>query len=108
MVSVPLKASCSNMCARPVLPIGSWAEPMSTLVKNEKTGAESGRWQTTAVRPFGSFLTRTRFSNDAKSWAEQIPAMNKTRAGNLRMRDKGPPKEPERNQSTRDVKHDLK
>ena len=37
-VSVPLKAMCSNMWARPVIPGTSWAAPTSTWVKNEKTG----------------------------------------------------------------------
>ena len=38
MFGVPLKAMCSNMCARPVIPATSCAEPASTWVKNEKTG----------------------------------------------------------------------
>src|SRR5271157_5613131 len=67
MVSVPLKAMCSNMCARPVLPMGSCTEPASTWVKKEKTGA-SGRSQMMMVRPFASFLTVVRFSKEARSW----------------------------------------
>src|SRR5579864_8333385 len=57
---------CSNIWARPVLPMGSCAEPASTRVKKENTGA-SGRSQTSRVKPFGSFLTVMRFSNDATS-----------------------------------------
>ena len=48
--------------------MGSCAEPASTSVKKEKTGA-SGRSQIKRVRPLGSFLTVTRFSNEATSWA---------------------------------------
>src|SRR5580700_6586380 len=69
MVSVPLNAMCSNMCARPVLPIGSCTEPASTWVKNENTGA-SGRSQMMMVRPFASFLTVVRFSKEARSCAK--------------------------------------
>src|ERR1700691_4988557 len=58
---------CSNMCARPVLPMGSCTEPASTWVKNENTGA-SGRSQIMMVSPFGSFFTVVRFSNEARSW----------------------------------------
>src|ERR1017187_355949 len=58
---------CSNMCARPVLPMGSCTEPASTCVKNENTGA-SGRSQMMMVRPLASFLTVVRFSNEARSW----------------------------------------
>src|SRR5436309_1764426 len=53
--------------------MGSWVEPASTRVKNEKTGA-SGRSQMITVRPLGSFLTVTRFSNEATSWAAVKPA----------------------------------
>src|ERR1700686_2018530 len=67
MVSVPLKAMCSNMCAKPVLPMGSCTEPASTCVKNEKTGA-SGRSQMMTVSPLGSFFTVVRFSNEARFW----------------------------------------
>src|SRR6202521_6400469 len=67
MVSVPLNAMCSNMCARPVLPMGSCTEPASTCVKNENTGA-SGRSQIMMVRPLASFFTVVRFSNEARSW----------------------------------------
>src|SRR6202158_1036179 len=66
MVSVPLNAMCSNMCARPVLPMGSCTEPASTCVKNENTGA-SGRSQMMMVRPLASFFTVVRFSNEARS-----------------------------------------
>src|SRR5450755_1592025 len=58
---------CSNMCARPVLPMGSCTEPASTCVKNENTGA-SGRSQMMMVRPLESFLTVVRFSKEARSW----------------------------------------
>src|SRR5260221_3569641 len=58
---------CSNMCARPVLPIGSCTEPASTCVKNENTGA-SGRSQIMIVSQLSSFFTVVRFSNEARSW----------------------------------------
>src|SRR5450631_4626952 len=57
---------CSNMCARPVLPMGSCTDPASTCVKNEKTGA-SGRSQMMTVSPLASFFTVVRFSNKATS-----------------------------------------
>src|SRR5947209_20528382 len=78
---------CSNMCARPVLPIGSCTDPTSTLVKNEKTGALSGRRQTRAVSPFGSIFTVTRCSKEARSWAEQNVAKTRTRVASLIARD---------------------
>src|SRR4051794_34414159 len=59
---------CSNMWASPVSPIGSCTEPASTRVKKENTGA-SGRSQINTVRPFSNFLTVTRFSKEAMSWA---------------------------------------
>src|SRR4051812_32472311 len=93
MVWVPLNAMCSNMCARPVLPIGSCTEPASTLVKNENTGAVSGRWQMTAVSPFASFLTVTRFSKEARSWAKQNEESSNARVASLRARDIEPPRE---------------
>src|SRR5208337_2850029 len=62
---------CSNMCARPVLPMGSCTEPASTCVKNENTGA-SGRSQMMMVRPLASFFTVVRFSKEAKSWPRAI------------------------------------
>src|SRR4029077_11436423 len=71
MVSVPLNAMCSNMCARPVLPMGSCTEPASTCVKNEKTGA-SARSQMMMVSPLASFFTVVRFSNEARSWLRAI------------------------------------
>ena len=46
--------------------MGSCAEPASTWVKNEKTGA-SGRSQMTTVSPLASFLTVMRFSKEATS-----------------------------------------
>src|SRR5689334_8538065 len=60
---------CSNMCAMPVSPSGSCADPTSTLVKNENTGA-SVRSQSTTVRPLSSFLTVIRFSKEARPWAK--------------------------------------
>src|SRR5579864_4854296 len=48
--------------------MGSCAEPASTSVKKENTGA-SGRSQIMRVRPFGNFLTVMRFSNDSTSCA---------------------------------------
>src|SRR5271167_2258209 len=59
---------CSNMCANPVLLMGSCTEPASTWVKNENTGA-SGRSQTMKVSPLSSFLTVVRFSKEARSCA---------------------------------------
>src|ERR1700690_4598656 len=61
---------CSNMCARPVLPIGSCTDPASTCVKKENTGA-SGRSQMITVKPFASFLTVVRFSKEARSWPKE-------------------------------------
>src|SRR5258708_38993164 len=58
---------CSNMCARPVLPIGSCTDPASTCVKNENTGA-SGRSQIMMVSSLASFFTVVRFSKEARSW----------------------------------------
>src|SRR6185437_6642860 len=71
ILSVPLKAMCSNMWARPVWPMGSCAEPAFTWVLNEKTGA-SGRSHMTTVRPLSSFLTVMRFSKADKSCAKAI------------------------------------
>src|ERR1017187_8482721 len=68
MSGVPLKAMCSIMCARPVSWSGSCAEPASTRVKNENTGA-SGRRHRTIVKPLGRVFTETRFSYDARSCA---------------------------------------
>src|ERR1700687_327343 len=79
MVSVPLNAMCSNMCARPVLPMGSCTEPASTCVKNEKTGA-SGRSQMMMVSPLASFFTVVRFSNEARSWLRAIEHSTKQTA----------------------------
>src|SRR6266404_4112655 len=88
---------CSNICARPVLPMGSCTEPASTLVKKEKTGALPGRVHTIAVSPLGSFLTVTRFSNDDKSCAEAAAArtirLANTTARCFKARDIGPPGE---------------
>src|SRR5208282_3032521 len=84
---------CSNMWARPVLPMGSCVEPASTMVKKEKTGA-SGRSQMRMVRPFGSFLTVMRFSKDATSWAEAKAVRKRMRSVGLSMRCFiGPPKD---------------
>src|SRR5271169_990083 len=60
--------------------MGSCEEPASTRVKKEKTGA-SGRSQTMRVRPFGSFLTVMRFSNDATSWAVATAVRTRSRTG---------------------------
>src|SRR5579884_2327258 len=82
---------CSNMCARPVSPLGSCAEPASTRVKKEKTGA-SGRSQTRSVRPLGNCFTVILFSNEAMSWAA---ASVDSRTRHRRTREKrdfiGPP-----------------
>src|SRR6266849_8076610 len=101
MVSVPLKAMCSNMCARPVLPIGSCTEPVSTLVKNEKTGAVSGRRQMITVNPLGSVLTVTCFSKEVRSCAEQRAARITTKARDFRARDIKPPGELDKNRDAR-------
>src|ERR1035438_9286799 len=61
---------CSNMCARPVLPIGSCTDPASTCVKKENTGA-SRRSQTITVRPLASCFTVVRFSKEARSWLKE-------------------------------------
>src|SRR5258708_30883756 len=66
---------CSNMCARPVLPIGSCTDPAFTLVLNENTGALLGRTQTITVSPLASFLTVTRLSKAARSCAEHAAAI---------------------------------
>src|ERR1039458_7394670 len=58
---------CSNMCASPVLSMGSCTEPASTCVKKEKTGA-SGRSQMMTVSPLASFFTVVRFSKEVRSW----------------------------------------
>src|SRR5271157_1404275 len=68
MSGVPLKAMCSIMCASPVSLRGSCAEPASTSVKNENTGA-SGRRHRTIVSPLGRVFTETRFSYDERSCA---------------------------------------
>ncbi len=68
MRSVPLKAMCSNMWARPVIPGTSRSAPTSTWVKKEKTGA-SGRSHTRTVSPFASVLTVIFFSKAATSCA---------------------------------------
>src|SRR6266851_2729686 len=78
MVFVPLKAMCSNMCARPVLPTFSWAEPASTWVTKEKTGA-SGRSMRTMVSPLGRVFTVMRFSKEAMSWAAAVAASERKR-----------------------------
>src|ERR1700689_3675654 len=86
---------CSNMWAKPVLPMGSCEEPASTIVKKEKTGA-SGRSQITMVSPFGSFLTVMSFSKDATSCAaaRAVRMRRSTRARGRSMRYIiGPPKD---------------
>src|SRR5664279_2805993 len=83
MSGVPLKAMCSIMCARPVSLRGSCAEPASTRVKNENTGA-SGRRQRMIVKPLGRAFTETRFSYDARSCAASgIAAASRSRQVNL-------------------------
>src|SRR5262249_59666890 len=56
------------MWDEPVLDSESWAEPVSTMVKNEKTGAP-GRRRMMTVSPLGRVFIVTRFSNDARSCA---------------------------------------
>ena len=75
MFGVPLKAMCSNMWARPVIPGTSWAEPVSTKVAKEKTGA-TGRSTRTKVQPLSRMWTVVRFSKDARSWADAGSAAN--------------------------------
>src|SRR5271156_2544489 len=58
---------CSNMCASPVLFMGSCTDPASTCVKKENTGA-SGRSQMMTVSPLASVFTVIRFSKEARSW----------------------------------------
>src|SRR5208283_3741548 len=83
MSGVPLNAMCSIMCASPVSLRGSCAEPASTSVKNEKTGA-SGRCHRTTVSPLGRVFTETRFSYEDKSCAaSDIAAANRSRQINL-------------------------
>src|SRR5208283_1956901 len=83
MSGVPLKAMCSIMCASPVSLRGSCAEPASTSVKNEKTGA-SGRCHRTMVSPLVKVFTETRFSYEDKSCAiSGIAAANRSRQINL-------------------------
>src|ERR1700730_14711279 len=57
---------CSNMCARPVLSIGSCTDPASTCAPKEITGA-SGRSQILLVSPLANFFTAVRFSKEARS-----------------------------------------
>src|SRR2546423_432153 len=63
------------------------------FVKKEKTGALSGRWQTTAVSPLGSFFTITCFSKEARSWAKHLAAITTTTAESFRARDIKPPRD---------------
>jgi hypothetical protein len=69
MTWVPLKAMCSDMCAMPVWPFGSWAAPTSACVANENTGAP-GRSQMMNVHPLGSTCTVVRFSKSARLCAD--------------------------------------
>src|SRR5438552_17105394 len=64
--------------------MGSCAEPASTRVKKEKTGA-SGRSQIRRVMPFGSFLTVMRFSKDATSCARAKAERRKKTAAAFRV-----------------------
>src|SRR5437764_420918 len=64
---------CSNMCARPVIPGTSRAEPTFTTVAYEKTGA-SGRSMMMSVRPLSSLFSVVRFSNEARSCAKSDDA----------------------------------
>src|SRR5208337_2299192 len=76
-------AMCSIMCASPVSSLESWAEPASTSVKNENTGA-SGRRHRTTVKPLGKVFTETRFSYDERSCAASgITAASRSRQVNL-------------------------
>src|SRR5208282_2197469 len=65
--------------------MGSWAEPASTNVKKEKTGA-SGRSQTRRVRPLSSFFTVMRFSKDATSWVAASVVRNRRNANRANVR----------------------
>ena len=65
MTRVPLNAMCSDMCAMPVMPFGSWAAPTSAWVANENTGAP-GRSQMMNVQPFGRTCTVVRASKDGQ------------------------------------------
>src|SRR5512140_3080706 len=66
---------CSNMCARPVIPGTSFADPTLTHVTYENTGA-AGRSTTMSVSPLSSFLTVVRFSNEARSCAHADAVAN--------------------------------
>src|SRR5580704_4947984 len=91
ILSVPLKAMCSNMWARPVLAMGSCADPASTSVKKENTGA-SGRSQMRRVSPLESFFTVMRFSKEATSCAALNTPRSKITASGLNVRSFiGPP-----------------
>src|SRR6266850_2680675 len=61
MLGVPLKAMCSNMCASPVMPGTSCADPTLAWVAKVNTGA-TGRSQMMKVQPLDSLWTVTRFS----------------------------------------------
>src|SRR5579859_450408 len=77
---------CSNMWARPVIPVTSWTDPTLTWVKKEKTGA-SGRSMISTVRPLGSFLTVIRFSKEATSWARTIGMKTRKQRQRVKMRE---------------------
>ena len=66
IVSVPLNAMCSNMCASPVLPMGSCTEPASTM-REEGEDRRLGPLADNNGQAVGSFLTVMRFSKDATS-----------------------------------------
>src|ERR1017187_8425628 len=73
IVSVPLKAMCSNMWAMPVSPDGSSTDPAFTYVWNETTGA-SCRSATMKCSPFASVNSVTFFSNSLRSCARRLGA----------------------------------
>lgn len=66
MLGVPLNATRSNMSAEPVAPAGSLAEPASTQVRKETTGA-SWRSMTMKCRPLARLNSVTFFSNSFRS-----------------------------------------
>ncbi len=70
---------CSNMCARPLIPATSCAEPALTTVVYENTGA-SWRSIMMTVRPLASFLTVVRFSNEVRSCAPAVVARSNNNA----------------------------
>src|ERR1700687_5986330 len=84
ILSVPLNAMCSNMCASPVIPGTSCAEPTSAMVQNENTGA-TGRSTRMKVQPWPATWTVVRAAKARRSCAAaaagaRMPAAARVRA----------------------------